>query len=97
MTPVAKALVPGLGEGTVATMGGENDFYYNKDLKRWVVREEDKVVNSKSDAPPTESFNVETESLRSDGIGQVQDTPASTPASSARASFCKGAPVVAIR
>ena len=45
MTPVAKALVPGLG-GTVATMGGENDFYYNKDLKRWVVRgEEDKVVD----------------------------------------------------
>ena len=45
VTPVAKALVPGLGEGTVATMGGENDFYYNKDLKRWVVRgEEDKVV-----------------------------------------------------
>ena len=92
VTPVAKALVPGLGEGTVATMGGENDFYYNKDLKRWVVRgEEDKVVESKSDAPPpTESFNVGAENLRNDGIEEVQDTPAPTPASSARASFARG-------
>ncbi|EDO05548.1 hypothetical protein BBOV_I004670 [Babesia bovis T2Bo] len=38
---------------TEAHMGEENNFYYNEELKRWVVRgEEDKVANEGAESVP---------------------------------------------
>ncbi|GFE55906.1 hypothetical protein BaOVIS_033100 [Babesia ovis] len=41
------------GDFTEAHMGEDNNFYYNEELKRWVVRgEEDKVANDEGESPP---------------------------------------------
>lgn len=40
------------GEFTEAHMGEENNFYYNKELGRWVVRGEEDKVTENNNAPP---------------------------------------------
>ncbi|CXI43795.1 conserved Plasmodium protein, unknown function [Plasmodium berghei] len=43
----------GESKPTVAHLGEENKFYYNKELKRWVVKgEEDKIETEEKIAPP---------------------------------------------
>ena len=72
VTPVAKTFSPRLGDAKEASMGKKNDFYYNKDLKRWVTRgQEGAIENNPAEAPPPTG----------DIPGLVADAPADPPSS----------------
>ena len=103
VTPVAKTFAPSLStEGKRGHMGKQNDFYFNKELNRWVTRgEEDLVVESVADEPPP-TGDVEglgLQPIQNDGraaeTGETPDAvgagppPPPTP-SSARADFARG-------
>ncbi|CAI5995746.1 unnamed protein product [Closterium sp. NIES-64] len=87
----------GCGKGSVcwaawawqAKLGGENTFYFNEKLKRWVERgKEDEVVETTLAPPPTAFAFAPAAPATSNSA----DPPATTPAAAAAAPAADGAP-----